>query len=251
MRLLSKPYFFSVIVLFCCLSFFVFEDEIDNKVKDYKTQNSVAKYNTMLETPFERALIDYYMPTLNKHSRKRDEAFAKIIALAEVQSSQTKKPIIIVETGSMRSPYLRFGGDGSSTLIFNHFVDKDRGKVYTVDINPRCKEIVDNIYQLKNTRSYTMDSIEFLKNFESPQDITVLYLDSYDVDFKNPMRSAKHHLKEIEVIFNRLISGTIIAVDDNVILNKIPSGKGYLVEEFLKDKATLVYDGYIKVFQVK
>lgn len=244
---------FVSIVLVMCLAFLVFVDDIGKLVVDFKAKETVSKYNQLLSMPFDQVFKDYYSIQLDDSSkRKRGEGFAKIFSLAQEQNSRTNKPIIVVETGSMRKSSFRFSGDGSSTLIFNHFVDATKGVVYTVDLDFMCKEIIENIYKLKNTHSYTMDSVEYLRNFPNPQDITILYLDSYDVDFNNPAPSAEHHLKEIEVVFDKLTPGTIIVVDDNKVIDGVPRGKGYLVENFLKDKNTkLVYDGYIKVFQIQ
>ncbi len=247
MRLFLK-YFFITMLLICTI--LVLDLYIFNKQRE---KNSVMEYNKLLNISFDQAFKDYYLAQLDESPTiKRGEGFAKMFALAEEQSIRTKKPIIVLETGSIRKTHLNFSKDGSSTLIFNHFVKDKNGKLYTVDLNPKCKIIIENIYKLKNTESYTLDSVEYLEKFKTPQDITILYLDSYDVDFKNSTPSAEHHLKEIEAIFDKLAPGTTIVIDDNKVINGKPVGKGYLVEKFLQDKNTnLVYDGYIKLFQIK
>lgn len=247
MRSFLKYIFFTFLVVCVWLGVYAY---LFNKQRE---EEGVSTYNKLLHVPFSKAFKDYYAPKLDRvANRKRSEGFAKIFTLAEEQSIKTNNSIVILETGSMRKSYLAFGGDGSSTLMFNHFVENKGGRVYTVDLNDKCKNNIENIYKLKNTYSYIMDSVEYLKNFQTPQDITVLYLDSYDVDFNKPEPSARHHLKEIEVIFDKLTTGTIIAIDDNKVINGEPRGKGYLVEKFLRDKNTkLIYDGYIKVFQIQ
>ena len=242
----------TAVFLVICLFLILNIDRFKHLVDDYRTKTSLLEYNELLAMPFDKVFEDYYSKQLDSSSIKRSEGFAKMFSLAKEQSAKIHKPIMIVETGSMRRPILRFAGDGSSTLLFNHFVNEGRGMVYTVDLDSKCKEIIENIYKLKNVRSYTMDSVEYLKNFKNPQDITILYLDSFDIDFKKPEASAKHHLEEIKVIFNKLSPGAIIAIDDNRIINGKPTGKGYLVEEFLKNNSVeLIYDGYIKIFQIE
>ena len=244
--------FIAAIFLAICLTFMLTIDRLGHLFDDYRAKDSVIKYNELLATPFESAFKDYYAKQLDSLSIKRSEGFNEIFLLAREQSNKTGKSVTVVETGSMRRSIFLFSGDGSSTLIFNHFVNDKQGKVYTVDLDSRCKEIIENIYQLKNVYSYSMDSVEYLKNFPNPQDITILYLDSFDVDFKNPEASANHHLKEIKVIFDKLSPGTIIAIDDNKVIDGKSTGKGYLVEEFFKNNSVpLIYDGYIKIFQIE
>jgi hypothetical protein len=245
---MNKRFVTSIILLFFLLIIFSTEN-IKNYFDEYRTQKSLAQYKVFLQTPFDEVFANYYSEQLDSAKIKRAEAFAKIFDLLK---KQRNKPITIVETGSIRKPYFRLGGDSSSTLLFNHFVKYAGGVVYTVDLDPRCKEIIDDIYKLKYVHSNIMDSVEYLKQFKNPQDISLLYLDSYDINFKKPENSAKHHLKEIEAIFDKLSPGTIIAIDDNKIVDGKNMGKGYLVEEFLKNKnVSLIYDGYVKIFQIE
>ena len=84
--------------------------------------------------------------------------------------------------------------------------------------------------------------------------IDFLYLDSYDVDFLNPLLSAEHHLKEFKCIKHLLHEGSIVLIDDTPIspewldngkyspiydklklqFNENMSGKGSLVSKELE-----------------
>lgn len=241
----------TVLVIIMAMITVFFSEEIDIKVKLYKIDNNYQEYQRLLKMPFNKAFEEYYFPQLDSYKQKRSAAFAKLLNLAEKQALKRNKPITIVETGSIRKKYKLFSKDGFSTLIFNHFVDGGKGVVYSVDINPICKEIIEKIYKMQNVKAYTMDSIQYLAHFINAKDITILYLDSYDVDFNNSQNSATHHLNELKQVFAKLASGALIAVDDNITINGVPVGKGYMVESFLENKADKIFDSYIKIFQVR
>jgi hypothetical protein len=87
-----------------------------------------------------------------------------------------------------------------------------------VDINPEnttlCKKLVSD-----KVRVETSDSVSFLRDLaNNPPDgfshIDLLYLDSFDVDFKNPHPSAMHHLKELTAIARLVSKETLIVIDD-------------------------------------
>ena len=207
---------------------------------------------SLLNTKFDKTFNDIYQPVLDSTIRARGKGYKTILFLAEKHADRTKKPILIVETGSIRDRELSMADDGASTFIFSHFAKEKNGWVYTVDLDPKAKFIITNDLKLPNVKAFTQDSISFLKSFPNPQDISILYLDSYDVNFLFPEPAALHHLNEIKQIFDKLNPGTIIIVDDNLIVNGKPTGKGYMVEAFLKQNGVpLIYDGYQKVFQIK
>ena len=86
-----------------------------------------------------------------------------------------------------------------------------------------------------------MDSVEFLYKYKPNEDIDLLYLDSYDLDWKNPTPSALHHMKELCAIIPQLKKGCIILIDDNN--NNI--GKGQFVSNFLDNiGAKLLFSEY-------
>lgn len=190
-------------------------------------------------------------PLLNKEWRKRGPGFFSILFLLQesLKRNPDKTPLI-VETGSIRNEEVEnWAKDGNSTVIFDEFLEIYNGSLYSVDIDSKCTSMIGS--KCRNVKAITGDSIEFLKSFEQAGEIDLLYLDSFDLDFGNPLPSSTHHLKEIEAIFSKLKPGTIIAVDDHFEYCGKNIGKGALVEEFLNSKnVPLIYDGYHKVWQI-
>ncbi|NQV77770.1 MAG: hypothetical protein HQ490_05375 [Lutibacter sp.] len=52
---------------------------------------------------------------------------------------------------------------------------------------------------------------------KSDKKIDLLYLDSWDVDWINPMQSAIHGLNEFSSILNSLRTGSIVLIDDTPV----------------------------------
>ena len=194
-------------------------------------------------------MTEFYKP-LNATHRKRGPSFLITFFLLEQKALRGQKDFLIVETGSLRTEPINIPADGASTIIFDAFLKIHNGALHTVDLDPKCQGVIRK-YCSEKVIAYTSDSVKFLETFNEAEKIDVLYLDSFDLDVTNPEPSAEHHLKEIEIIFDRLKKGTIIIVDDNLVYKGKPVGKGYLVEKFLKDKGVpMIFDGYQKVFQI-
>ena len=145
-------------------------------------------------------------------------------------------PIIIVETGCLRIKD-NFEGDGQSTLLFDYYTQfRGKGsKVYTVDIDPEatknCSEMVS-----KNVDITTADSVGYLnklskKFYDEKKNVSLFYLDSFDLDWRSPEQSCAHHLKELVSIKKILKENTLVVVDDSPI-------NGYL-QESLEKKGNL------------
>ena len=162
-------------------------------------------------------------------------------------------PIIILETGCLRKAE-NFIGDGQSTLLFDKYTQfrNKNSKVYTVDISPKCTEICKKTVSDK-VEITTEDSVKYINNFsknflKSKNQLSLLYLDSYDLDYRYPFPSAAHHLKELTASIRILNEKTLVVVDDaptnmNVIQGNnnnewkkitVPmvGGKGFLVNEY-------------------
>ncbi|MCH9631313.1 MAG: hypothetical protein S4CHLAM37_13350 [Chlamydiia bacterium] len=141
-----------------------------------------------------------------------------------------RKAKIIVETGTSRFGDRGYVGDGGSTIIFGHWALNNDATLYTVDISRENIIQAKNATELfkENTHYCVSDSIKFLKEFKSKIDF--LYLDSFDYSFKNPYPSQAHHLKEIQVAYDKLHENSVIMIDD---CNIRFGGKGKLAIEFL------------------
>ena len=142
------------------------------------------------------------------------------------------------------------------------FVNKFGGNVYSVDLD-NVAVVNANKMTSDKTLVTSSDSVKYLKTFTQPIDL--LYLDSYDVDFSNPLPSAQHHLNEFNAVKHLLHKGSIVLIDDTPIsanwydnacsipendsrkLNFNPnmSGKGSLVNiELEKMNATKILHQY-------
>ena len=142
-------------------------------------------------------------------------------------------PIIIVETGCLRIKD-NFEGDGQSTLLFDIYTQyRGKGaKVFTVDINPNatknCSEVVSKDVNIK-----TGDSVGYLNElskefYDKKINVSLFYLDSFDLNWKSPEQSCEHHLKELVSIKKILKEDTLVVVDDSPI-------SGYLQESGIKN----------------
>lgn len=186
-----------------------------------------------------RSFVDsIYIPRYRDKMGRRGHGFQVILEKLE---EINRDFYTIVETGTLRKEG-NFGGDGQSTLIWDEFVNFYDGMVVSFDIDERACTVSDRVTSDKtfviNEDSIKGLSCNIIGKFGN---IDLLYLDSYDVDFSNPLPSSLHHLRELEVVWNSWNShdktyGTIIAVDDN----KRGKGKGQLVSEFLEER------GYFK-----
>ena len=149
-----------------------------------------------------------------------------------------------------------------STLLWDKFVNFYDGSVDSVDLNERA---VNNTIPLVSgkTKVFHSNSLDYLPKVDSLIDF--LYLDSYDVDFLNPLPSAVHHLEEFNRVKHLLHKNSIILIDDtpasaewvddglnqpnNVLLKRIfnpnMAGKGSLVNiELEKMGATKILHQY-------
>jgi hypothetical protein len=86
--------------------------------------------------------------------------------------------------------------------------------VCSVDLN-NSAVVETNLLTSEKTTVTCSDSLTYLPTLN--EKIDFLYLDSYDVDFLNPLPSAKHHLKEFNCIKHLLHKGSIVLIDDTPV----------------------------------
>lgn len=124
-----------------------------------------------------------------------------------LEKNPNKKDFVFVETGCSAH-------GTKSTMLWDKFVNNFGGKVLSVDLNEKAvieaRKFVSN-----KTLIIHNDSLDFLPKINEPIDF--LYLDSYDVDFLNPIDSAQHHLKEFNCIKHLLHQNSIILIDDTPV----------------------------------
>lgn len=160
---------------------------------------------------------------------KRRNTFQKIFEYLE---SLGKANPTILETGIARTKE-NWEGDGMSSLMFDKYINEVGGNFTSIDIDPSnvnfakselssksnliCSDSVIQLHKISRDEKYPM--------------IDVLYLDSFDLDWNNPIPSSFHHMKELLAIYPKIQKGTLIVVDDNAN-NK---GKGQMVKDFMKN----------------
>ena len=168
-------------------------DSFFNK-KDHKTNHeTLANYNNgNLQAGGENG--DFYTH-INYHTMK--QSLLELI-------KQNKKSYMFVETGCSAH-------GTKSTLLWDNFVNLIDGQVISVDLN---QDAVNKTNMLTTAKTHVTwsDSLIFLPSLT--EKIDFLYLDSYDVDFLNPLLSAEHHLKEFNSVKHLLLKGSIVLIDD-------------------------------------
>jgi hypothetical protein len=117
-----------------------------------------------------------------------------------------KKPsdFVFVETGCAAH-------GTKSTLLWDKFVNIFGGNVFSVDLSQ--ESVIEARQQVSDKTTIThSDSLLYLPKFE--RKIDFLYLDSYDVNYLDPEKSAEHHLKEFNCVKHLLEKGSIVLIDD-------------------------------------
>lgn len=142
------------------------------------------------------------------------------------------RPVNIVETGSLRTEH-DWMGHGQSSLLWDFIVEKTKGKGFSVDINHEVVEFARA--RSKNLSFIHADSVTYLRSLSQDpfaKTIDLLYLDSCDWSKENHIESCLHHMGELAMIYDKLPSGCIIAVDDCHNENQ---GKHVIVRNFFRD----------------
>lgn len=140
----------------------------------------------------------------NSHSDANHPCRLTLTAALELLGNH---PAIIVETGSS-------AWGTNSTLLFDSYCNSFGGACYSVDIR------MDPMLHLRplvsdNTKLYCDDSVSFLNALEIPgKKIDLLYLDSWDVDWWDPVPSAIHGLHEYLAALKSLQAGALVLIDD-------------------------------------
>lgn len=129
--------------------------------------------------------------------------------------------------------------DGHST----HFWVREGFEVYTVDIDERCKQVLESQYthHIKTPIPNNLhmhipeDGIKFLQDFKGKIDL--LYLDGWD---KGTSEYAENHLRAYQAAKTKLSPKHLISIDDTDF-NTESGGKDKLLTPFL------IKQGYIRL----
>jgi hypothetical protein len=189
---------------------------------------------------FDETFERIFFPRLGR----RAESFATIFKSIR---SRHQRPVI-VETGCLRVPG-NWEGDGQSTFMFDALARDSRGSVFSIDITAECIDTARRACS-SATQLICNDSISALHALSQIvlEPISLLYLDSFDLDLQDPAPSAIHHLLELTAARPLLGAGTIVCVDDYEVGNQ-SGGKGMLVDKFFSQiRSEILYSGYQKVW---
>lgn len=142
---------------------------------------------------------------------------------------------VIVETGTSA-----YGTD--SSRIFDSFAKMFKGHFYSVDINEYPSKRL-RIAKSKRSKFYIMDSVDFLRKFgplTQHKTVDLFYLDSWDIDWANPLKSALHGRNEMDAIKPYIKPGTVLMIDDTPnSLKWIPVENRAIAVEFKKEFGVL------------
>jgi hypothetical protein len=139
---------------------------------------------------------------------KSHVCYATFRRLFEEIERRGNPPLNIIETGTAAH-------GTTSTYLFDKYVSKYGGHLWSVDINPDTKKKAES-FMGPNTTLITKDSVEFLSTWFKIHNIKVdvVYLDSYDIVWENPEDAAIHGLKEYAAIKPAIGKDTLLLIDD-------------------------------------
>jgi hypothetical protein len=140
-------------------------------------------------------------------------------------------PITIVETGCARLAD-NWAGDGQSTVMFDKYIGgrDQESECYTVDIDPAsiaaCKQLVSPRIVVNQDDSVHYLNVLARKFAHDEKRISLLYLDSFDLDMTYWYPSAIHHLKELTAVMRCIDAKTLVVVDDCPLNGNFVPGDG-------------------------
>jgi predicted O-methyltransferase YrrM len=199
------------------------------------------------------------------HFRLRSESdhvnYASFAYLVELMGG---RPQTILETGVSA-----WGTD--STRLFDSYTRSFGGSLWSVDIDGERVERLRR-HVASSTTLGCDDSVAFLERWvvDHPDArADVVYLDSFDVDFSDPLPAAEHCLREVQAVLPALKAGALLLIDDSpACLDDVPEnarasastifaefgawpGKGMLAQRFLANRGvTPIRHGYQALYRM-
>ena len=192
--------------------------------------------------PFNDQFSRFFEPRL----QARADGFATIFR----SLPEPPHKLLLIETGCMRIPG-NWAGDGQSTFMFDALAKARDGFLFSIDVT---MESIDTARTACSSATHLLlgDSVATLHALSGllNRRADLLYLDSYDLDPRDPMPSAIHHAMELIAAQPLIGPNTIVCVDDYGVGVK-PGGKGLVLDQyFSRIRARVLYSGYQKVWQL-
>ena len=142
------------------------------------------------------------------------------------ESMKELKEPIILESGISSAGI-------KSTHLFNEYVRKYGGRFWSVDID----QLLVNEHKgnmCPATELICDDSISFFNNWSKDnKEANVIYLDSYDLDFYNPVPSGNHGLAEYKALLPVIKKDTLLLIDDTPINPYWVNSRGTLYDDMI------------------
>lgn len=170
------------------------------------------------------------------------------------------------EMRDLKNPLILESGIASagthSTYLFNEYVRKYGGLFWSVDINQQLVDMHRG-NMCPSTQLVCDDSVSFFRNWTTThKEVNVIYLDSYDLDFYDPVPSANHGLNEYKALIPVIKKNTLLLIDDTpmnpywldarnqlyndmrryYISNECLPGKGMYVLKQINNATTLLHN---------
>lgn len=160
-----------------------------------------------------RDLVDWHFGTWSYRGHPNHRGLRLAVSLLG------ERPANILETGTSA-----WGTD--STRLWDAYVLQFGGAFWSVDLSPerRLRLLRDMSFR---THLEVSDSVEFLEQWvegHAGDRANLVYLDSWDVDWQDPLPSAAHGLAEWRAVLPALGQGSVIVIDDT------PKGPDWLPE---------------------
>ena len=144
-----------------------------------------------------------------KHFESDPEHPCRLTLTSALVAAQGKT-VTVIETGSS-------AWGANSTMLFDSYVNSFGGTVNSVDIR------ADPMFQLMNkctnlTTIHCGDSVQFLSKLDLSSSkfeaMKIIYLDSWDVNWSDPVPSMVHGLSEFFTVLPLLKTNDIVLIDD-------------------------------------
>jgi hypothetical protein len=142
---------------------------------------------------------------------------------------------MIVETGTSA-----WGTD--STRLWDAYVRAFGTEFWSIDLSPDPRR---RLRQQVGPRTHLVvsDSVDFLTDFavrNSKTQVDLCYLDSWDLDWQNPIASEVHGLKEWLAIAPLFAAGSVLVVDDSpASIEWVPERHQERARELLEERGYL------------
>ena len=214
----------------------------------------------------ERATAVSTDELVRRHFRARSSPdHINFESMLDALSLLEEKPSRIIETGMS-------AWGTNSTLLFSDYVETFGGAFWSVDI--RMKPLIDVRKSVfKSTVLTCGDSVRFLDRWVAANRldcrVDFVYLDSFDLDVKDPYPAALHGIREFFAIRPALKPGSLLLVDDTpatpalcpdgmrepaerfLAAEGVMPGKGMLIDRYLDGVAhvTKVHHGYQALYR--